>query len=73
MFDEGIDDIPSADDPLDELLCCDVCMRKDDTRTLAQIYCVICKKKFCIPHEKVYRFESNILLTKLSSSCFFIG
>ena len=53
VFDEGIDDIPSAGAPLDKLLCCDVCMRKDDRRRLAQIYCVICQKKFCTPHEKV--------------------
>ena len=53
MFDEGIDDIPSAGSPLDKFLCCDVCMRKDDKRRLAQIYCVICQKKFCTPHEKV--------------------
>ena len=53
VFDEGIDDIPSAGAPLNKLLCCDVCMRKDDKRRLAQIYCVICQKKFCTPHEKV--------------------
>ena len=53
VFDEGIDDIPSAGAPLDKFLCCDVCMRKDDKRRLAQIYCVICQKKFCTPHEKV--------------------
>ena len=54
VFDEGIDDIPSAGAPLDKFLCCDVCMRKDDKRRLAQIYCVICQKKFCTPHEKVW-------------------
>ena len=53
VFDEGIDDIPSAGAPLDKLLCCDVCLRKDEKRRLAQIYCVICQKKFCTPHEKV--------------------
>ena len=53
MFDEGIDDILSAGSPLDKFLCCDVCMRKDDKIRLAQIYCVICQKKFCTPHEKV--------------------
>ena len=53
VFDESIDDIPSAAAPLDKLLCCDVCMRKDDKFILAQIYCMICKKKFCTPHEKV--------------------
>ena len=53
VFDEGIDDIPSAGAPLDKFLCCDVCMRKDDKRRLAQIYCVVCQKKFCTPHEKV--------------------
>ena len=53
VFDECIDDIPSAGAPLDKFLCCDVCMRKDDKRRLAQIYCVICQKKFCTPHEKV--------------------
>ena len=56
MFDEGIDDIPSAGAPLDKFLCCDVCMRKDDRRRLAQIYCVICQKKFCTSHEKVSQF-----------------
>ena len=53
MFDESIEDIPSAAAPLDKLLCCDVCLRKDDKFILAQIYCMICKKKFCTPHEKV--------------------
>jgi hypothetical protein len=53
VFDECIDDIPSADDPLDKFLCCDVCLRKDDPRELAQIYCVICQKRFCTSHEKV--------------------
>ena len=53
VFDESIDDIPTADAPLDKFLCCDVCMRKDDTRELAQIYCVICQKRFCTSHEKV--------------------
>ena len=73
MFDESIDDIPSAAAPLDKLLCCDVCMRKDDKFILAQIYCMICKTKFCAQHEKVkynhiYRYIENeemINLTKL--------
>ena len=57
VFDESIDDIPSAGAPLDNFLCCDVCMRKDDKRRLAQIYCVICQKKFCTPHEKVCLYQ----------------
>ena len=63
MFDESIDDIPSAAAPLDKLLCCDVCMRKDDRFILAQIYCLICKKKFCTPHEKVRPKVDNQLMT----------
>ena len=58
VFDECLDDIPSAGAPLDKFLCCDVCMRKEDRRRLAQIYCVICSKKFCTPHEKVSLFDS---------------
>ena len=53
VFDESIDDIPSAGAPLDVFLCCDVCMRKDDKRRLAQIYCGICQKKFCKHHMDV--------------------
>ena len=61
MFDEGIDDIPSAGAPLDKFLCCDVCMRKDDKRRLAQIYCVICQKKFCTAHEKVWSIKFDLV------------
>ena len=53
MFDEGIGSLPSAGDPSDKFLCCDACMRKADKRELAQIYCIIGKKKFGTAHEKV--------------------
>ena len=53
VFDEGIDAIPAAGSPLDKFLCCDVCMRKDEKLKPAQIYCVICQKKFCKPHMDV--------------------
>ena len=53
VFDEGIDAIPAAGAPLDKFLSCDVCMRKDEKLKLAQIYCVICQKKFCKPHMDV--------------------
>ena len=54
VFEESVDSIPSAGDRhLDKLLCCDVCIRKEDKLKLAQIYCVVCKKKFCDTHMQV--------------------
>ena len=61
MFDEGIDEIASAGAPLDKFLCCDVCMRKEDKRKLAQIYCVVCQKKFCQSHMIVSACDTHFL------------
>ena len=61
VFDEGIDDIPSAGAPLDKFLCCDVCMRKEDKRKLTQIYCIICQKKFCQSHMIVSACDTPFL------------
>ena len=58
VFEEGLDDIPSVGEPLNEPLCCDVCIRKDDKRRLAQIYCIVCQKKFCKPHMDVSSADS---------------
>ena len=55
VFDEKVGDLPAADAPLDELNCCDVCLRKEKKFTYAQIYCVKCEIKFCSKHEKVCR------------------
>ena len=61
VFDEGIDDIPSAGAPPDKFLCCDVCMRKEDKRKLTQIYCIICQKKFCQSHMIVSACDTPFL------------
>ena len=53
VFEDSIDDIPSATAPIDEFNCCDVCKRKDEKFKYAQMYCVVCAKKLCDSHLKV--------------------
>ena len=51
VFEDSIDDIPSATAPIDEFNCCDVCKRKDEKFKYAQMYCVVCAKKLCDSHQ----------------------
>ena len=53
VFEDSIDDLPSATAPIDEFNCCDVCKRKDEKFKYAQMYCVVCAKKLCDSHLKV--------------------
>ena len=35
---------------------CDVCIKKGDEKQPANIYCTLCKKKFCTKHEEVREY-----------------
>ena len=60
VFEDSIDDLPSATAPIDEFNCCDVCKRKDEKFKYAQMYCVVCAKKLCDSHLKVRNSQCNV-------------
>ena len=44
---------------------CDTCKRKGVPKKTANVYCTICKKKYCAKHAEVGNKIDSILLTDL--------